>query len=248
MKLVIAEPHLLKESISIISELVTEVTLQVTPEGIELKAMDPANVAMVLFSLSKSAFVEYMVKEKINLAMNLEQLKQVLRRAKPHDAVTLELNDENKLQLTMVGDTLKKFHLALLDLEERNQKTPNLKFPLSITMPTQILNDALEDIGVVSETVTFLGESEKFDIQARSNVNAALVEIKKSSDVIILMKEGNAWKSRYSLEYLMKMIKASKLAEKVTISFSTDYPLKMDYEVSGKMQMSFILAPRIEND
>ena len=44
------------------------------------------------------------------------------------------------------------------------------------------------------------------------------------------------------------MIKASKLADKVTIQFSKDYPLKIDYKVLDKLGLTFILAPRVSND
>jgi DNA polymerase III sliding clamp (beta) subunit (PCNA family) len=59
MKLTLAEPKYLKDSISIISELVNEARLKITPDFIEIIAMDPANVAMVVFKLLSSAFVEY---------------------------------------------------------------------------------------------------------------------------------------------------------------------------------------------
>ena len=90
MKLTLAEPKYLKESIAIISELVTETQFKVTPDAITLVAMDPANVAMVIFKLLSSTFVEYDVKEQMTLAINLSNLKQVLRRAKPTDQLTLE--------------------------------------------------------------------------------------------------------------------------------------------------------------
>ena len=54
-------------------------------------------------------------------------------------------------------------------------------------------------------------------------------------------------KSKYSLEYLNKFIKASKLSEKVKIRFSDDYPLRLDFP-GEKMGIGFILAPRVESD
>jgi len=67
MKLTLAEPKYLKDSISIISDLVNEARFKVTPEAIELVAMDPANVAMVIFKLLSSAFTEYDVKEDVEI-------------------------------------------------------------------------------------------------------------------------------------------------------------------------------------
>ncbi len=54
-------------------------------------------------------------------------------------------------------------------------------------------------------------------------------------------------KSKYSLEYLMKFIKAAKISESVVIKFADDYPLKLDFP-GEKMGIGFVLAPRVEND
>jgi len=74
MKLSLAEPKYLKESITIISELVNEARFKLTSEGIELVAMDPANVAMVIFKLFSSCFTEYDVKKDTEIAINLSNL------------------------------------------------------------------------------------------------------------------------------------------------------------------------------
>ena len=54
-------------------------------------------------------------------------------------------------------------------------------------------------------------------------------------------------KSKYSLEYLMKFIKASKICEKVKLRYSDDYPLRIDFP-GEKMGIGFVLAPRVENN
>ncbi|RLE45267.1 DNA polymerase sliding clamp, partial [Candidatus Woesearchaeota archaeon] len=40
----------------------------------------------------------------------------------------------------------------------------------------------------------------------------------------------------------------SKISEDVEVRFNQDYPLKLDYKVQDKLLLSFILAPRVEND
>ena len=59
MRLTLSEPSTFKDSIAVISELVNEARFKVTKDGIELVAMDPANVAMVIFKLLSSAFAEH---------------------------------------------------------------------------------------------------------------------------------------------------------------------------------------------
>ncbi len=79
MKLVLAEPRYFKESISIISELVSEGSFKVEKNGLKLVAMDPANVAMVCFELLSSCFTQYEAGENEEIRINLHNLKQILR-------------------------------------------------------------------------------------------------------------------------------------------------------------------------
>ena len=55
-------------------------------------------------------------------------------------------------------------------------------------------------------------------------------------------------KAKYSIEYLKKMIGGSKLCDEVEIHFGKDYPLRLDYKTVDRVMLSFILAPRVEND
>src|SRR3989339_1086993 len=110
MRLTLAEPRLLRESISIISDLVNEARFKVTPNAIELVAMDPANVAMVVFKLLSSSFTEYDVKKDTEIAINLSNLKQVLRRASPKDMLTLELSEDSRLKIQLESATTRTFN------------------------------------------------------------------------------------------------------------------------------------------
>jgi proliferating cell nuclear antigen len=245
MKLVLAETKLIKEPITIISDLVTEAKFKVGKNGIEMIAMDPANVAMVVFRLLSSAFVEYTVKEETEIALNLNNLKQVLRRIKGNDNLMMELSD-NKLKIVLSGSTVRTFYLPLIDQQEKDHKEPDLKFKTTIKCPSSMLNDAIEDVEIVAESVTFQSEDKKFLVSASGDTGKATVDIKAEDDVHIETSE--KVKSKYSIEYLKKMIQGSKISGTVSIQFNKDYPLKLEYKEVDKVQMLFILAPRIEND
>ena len=71
MKLTLAEPKLFKEPIMVISELVNEVVFKIDREKLELIAMDPANVAMVVYKLLGNVFVEYDMEKEFELVVTL---------------------------------------------------------------------------------------------------------------------------------------------------------------------------------
>lgn len=247
MKLVLSEPRYLKDSISIISELVNEARFRISSDAMELIAMDPANVAMVIFKLLSSAFVEYSVKGTTELSINLDNLKKILRRASPTDTLVLE-QDKAKLKIQLKGKSTRTFSLPILEMEEKEHKVPELSFPVSVNLTTDILEQSIDDVDIVAESVSLEADPAVFVISAEGDLSHAKIEIKAGEDVQIKSTSKAKVKARYSIEYLKKIVKGGKLATNATISFNKDYPLKVDYKVIDKLLLSFILAPRVDND
>ncbi len=247
MKLTLADSKLLKDSVSIISDLVTEARFHITKTAIDLVAMDPANVAMVIFKLLSSSFTEYEVEKDVKVALNLDNLKQVLRRAGQNDILTLELAD-GRFKVVLKSNTTRTFYLPIIELEEKDQKIPNLDFPMSIKMPTSVLNEAIEDVSIVAESVQFICDKGKFTVAAEGDLSQAKIEIPADDNTTITKDGEDVLKSKYSIEYLKKMIQGSKLSDEVVVRFSNDYPMKLEYKSTDKLMLTFILAPRVDND
>mgnify|MGYP001564746994 CR=1 FL=1 len=248
MKLVLAEPRYFKDSLAIISELVGEVKIKVNKDALEIVAMDPANVAMVVFKLLSSCFTQYKVPEPEDIAINLSNLKTILRRAKPEDMLTLETADDNKLKIELKGATTRSFSVPLLEIEDKEQRVPELNFPMKVEMDSDVLSDAIEDVSVVAESVTFLGDKTQLLVKAEGDLSKALIEITPDESTVLKTTSGDKFRAKYSLEYLRKMIAAGKLSDRVSLQFNSDYPLKLEYKVVDRLILSFILAPRVDND
>ncbi len=249
MKFTLTDPRLLKESINIISEFVNEVTLKIDSDKIEVTAIDPANVAMIDFKLLSSAFAEYEIEAPTSLSVNLERFKAILKRAKPSDSISISLDEaRNRLKINLIGENKRDFTLALLNIEESEQRIPSLTFPVQIMTQTFRFDEAIEDMDVIAESVALVAEQDKFMVKSESNVHDAKVEIRQSEETTISSETDGKVISKYSIEYLKKMIKGSKLAENVVIKFGEDYPLKIEYKVMDKLLLGFILAPRVNND
>ncbi|MFT4282901.1 MAG: proliferating cell nuclear antigen (pcna) [Candidatus Woesearchaeota archaeon] len=245
MKVTLAEPKILKESIAIISELVTETRITFTKEKMEIIAMDPANVAMVIFRIPNNFFAEYDVSNELMISINLNNFKQILRRVKNSDVLSLE-SLENKLKITMKDKNTRTFYLPLIDLDDRQQKIPSLEFKSEVEIPSTALTEAIEDVDVVSESVTFATEDMKFKVSAAGDLTKADIEMPAGEEIKIKSQENH--KSKYSTEYLKKMMSGSKLSSRATIKFSNDYPLYLEYKELDKVSLAFILAPRVDND
>ncbi len=247
MKLTLTEPTLLKDSIGVISELVTEVQFKITHNAVELTAMDPANVAMVMFKLFSSAFVEYELDKDTDIAVNLDNLYKIMRTITAADTLTLEL-EEDRLKIKIEGESTRTFYLPILELGEREPNKPKLEFPVKITTKASILERAITDVNIVADAVSLIAEPQLFTLSGEGDFSRAKIDIKNDNNTQITMDGVEKVRARYSIEYLNKFVKAGKMTDKVNIMFAENWPLKLEFVVVDKLLLAFILAPRIEYD
>ena len=236
-------PRIFSDIIGIISELVNEVKIRVNKaEGMSIVAIDPANVAMVIFKLPTSAFSQLEVEDE-TLGVNLDSLKAVLKRCSFSSSLTMKTED-NLLKLEISDRVKREFNLMLIDLDRKDKPIPLLEFAAKVEISSQELAEAIEDCAIVADSCTLESEADKFSIYAKGPLNSARLSY-SSDEVRIESSLKN--KGKYSLEYLQKMIKAAKITDKATLNFSNDYPLKLDFKTS-LIELSFILAPRVESE
>jgi len=234
------KPLILARAIEIISELVTEVRIKFSEFGLSIVAIDPANVAMVGFRVPKSAFSQFESGEEV-LGINLDNLKQILKRCSPVSTLTLE-RKENLLSIQIQDKIKRNFTLSLIDIESEEKELPDLEYSSKVEIDSVDLIASVEDCAVVADACSFIIKDEKFVIEAKG-LNSARSEF--SSDEAKI--EAENCKARYSLEYMQKFMKAAKLCDKSVLYFANDHPLKMDLRTEN-IDLVFILAPRVETE
>ena len=240
MILELEDPKALSDAISIISEIVTEVRIKLLEDGMSIVAVDPANVALVIFKLPKESFKQYDKGSEV-WGINLDDLKKILKRSGVNSSVVFE-SAEGKLKITIIDKVKRTFTLSLIEVSSEDKDIPELNFSARVEMESVDLAQAIEDTTVVADSCALVKTPEVFSVEGAGNLNSAKAEF-SSSD----MEMFGTGKSKYSLEYLNKFIKAVKVSNRVVINFSDDYPLRLDFP-GEKMGIGFILAPRVEND
>ncbi|PIO00022.1 proliferating cell nuclear antigen (pcna) [archaeon CG10_big_fil_rev_8_21_14_0_10_43_11] len=247
-KAVIDNSKLFKDSINLINELVGEGIFEISTDGIKLVAMDPASVAMIVFHLLPSAFSTYTVDESKKIGLSIDKLKDVLRRVTGTERIIISLVDANLL--VEIQDTYhRKFSLPLLDLDPQDLRVPALEFNAVVELKSDVLKNGVEDAGVLSDSIILHAFPEKFVMSGRGDNSDVTIELDPTtSDALVNLDVKEESSAKYSIEYLNKMIKASKLAENLTLNFKKDYPLRLDYTSVNQLKVSFILAPRVETD
>lgn len=238
MKIKLENSLILSKAIELISELVTEVRIKIDDFGLSITAIDPANVAMVNFKIPKSAFSHFETGREI-LGVNLDSLKRILKRSS--GSIVLE-KKENVLEIQMQDRISRNFTLCLMEIEGEEKEMPNLEFSSRVELNSPDFVDSIEDCAVVDDACSFIVKEGKFILEAKG-LNSARSEF--SGDEAKINAE--SCKAKYSLEYLQKFAKASKLSNKIILNFADDHPLRIDIKTEH-LELSFLLAPRVETD
>lgn len=237
---------LLRDSIATVAELIDETELHIKEYGLQLIAADRAVVVVIDFYLARDAFNEYKYTDDARIGMNLQNLLQILKRAGEGDSLTIKLAD-GKLDLTLKGQSTRKFVLPLIDISrEETPPIDKLDFSASLVVSSDVLSSGIEDAELITDSVIFTIRKDQLTMKGESDTSFTQMDLMKDEGGLKIIDVGEPVRARYSLDYLKKIIKAKKMSPEAKISMSNDYPMKIQFEVPGKMQLGFILAPRVE--
>ena len=249
-QLKMADTKLLKDMITAISILVDEATFKIEPETIKLRAMDPSRVAMVDFEWPKTVFEEYACTEPSKMCINISEMLKLLKRAGRDEVVELSLDEKTrKLQLKITGKYTRTFTMPTLEASEEEVPTPKLTFNVKAKTTTNGLSQAIEDAQLVSDHVKIEADPEKLVLNAAGDLMGATITLQKGSDTLLDLEVKEPSKATFSLSYLSEIIKtASATSDIATLEFSTDMPIKIDFQQAKEGKLTFYLAPRIETE
>lgn len=237
---------LLKSAVETVSVLVDECKVHLDEEGLHIKAVDPANVGMVELRVPSDSFQSYSADGEV-IGLNLARFKDIIGMANQGDVVELDLDDEtHKLRIRFEG---LRYTLSLIDPDSIHQEpnVPDLDLSAEVVVAGQELKRGVKAADMVSDHMVFGVEDDGFYMKAEGDTDDVRLDLARE-DVISLEMEDDA-RSLFSLDYLDSMAKAIPGDAPVTLEVGVDYPVKMYFDINdGQGQVTYLLAPRIENE
>ncbi len=245
MEIEISDVSAFKDLMSMIGSLMADVSLDLSPEGLSIKAMDPANIAMIIFDAKDKFFDKFDVKSATKLSVSLDDLNGILRFVKPGEHINIK-DSKGRLNISILGKRSTNFVIPLISDDYTASKIPQLKFTATIELISNIIKTGVKMASTVDDAVYFTVDNNKFIISSRNSDKEFSEEfdINIDKEIFNISSEGLT-KSKYSTDYLSKFLSILDDERPVKLMFSNSYPLRMDYSF-GNALLSFILANRIE--
>ncbi len=247
-----------KHLIDAVKEVVTEVNLDCTPNGIEMQAMDNSHIALVSFSLDASkAFSYYKCEKPVNFGVNVSSLQKVLKLCNNEDILTLNKSETvDKLDLmfeSRTGSKISHFSVGLLDIDQEHLGIPDVEYKTYFSMSSMEFLKICKEFRELADTVKIASGKEgiKFSFQSDvSSGNITLVpntSMDDSSLPPINIKVVENTCASFATKYMMLFSKGSFLSQVVNISLSDAFPLAIEYKFQ-EGRLLYYMAPKMEED
>jgi proliferating cell nuclear antigen len=184
------------------------------------------------------------------MCINITELLKLIKRSGKDETLELALDDKTgKLQVKISGKYTRNFTMPTLEASEEEVPTPKITFNVKIKATTDGLSQAIEDAQLVSDHVKVEADSEKVVFNASGDLMGAIITLQKGSDALLELEAKEPQKATFSLSYLTEIIKAaSQTSDIATLEFSSDMPIKLDFQQAKEGKLTFYLAPRIETE
>jgi proliferating cell nuclear antigen len=236
----------LQATLDSVGVLVDECKIHLESDGLDIRAVDPANVGMVDLTLDAEAFESYEADGGL-IGVNLVRLQDIAGMADSDQLIHLELDEETrKLHISIDG---LEYTLALIDPDSIREEPdlPDLDLPATVVVEGRDIDRAVTAADMVSDHIELGVEEsdEAFYVKAEGDTDDVHLEL--DAEDLISLAAGPAT-SLFSLDYLKDMDRAIPADAEVTAELGEEFPVKFHFDVAaGHGQVTFMLAPRIQN-
>src|SRR5512137_463644 len=164
-----ARADVLKEVVNVVSTLVDEAKFTVNADGLTIRAVDPAHIAMVVLTLSKDAFEEFKADES-EIGLDIDKLSQFLKLAHSNEVVDLKHDEEKRRLNIVIGDITRR--MSLIDTTGMSDpKVPNLNLPAKVTVKVDDLVQGIRASETVSDHIALTVTPEDFEMTCEGDMD-----------------------------------------------------------------------------
>lgn len=237
--------EILREVVDVVATLVDEAKVNLGKDGLSVKAVDPAHVAMVDLTLDRSAFEAYKA-DDVELGLDMDKMKEVLKLSRVGEVLAMEHEEDKNRLVVHVGNITRR--MSLVDTAGMSDpKVPNLNLPAKIKVRTEELRQGIRASESVSDHIALVATPDGFELVSEGDTDSVNLKLPKDMLDELVCKE--KVRSLFPLDYFANMVKAIGTAPTVTMYMGSDYPVRMEFDIAGgKGQVKYLLAPRIESE
>lgn len=251
MKLETSNPAFIRDLFHIVGALVEEACFTFYPDKITLVTMDPSHTALLDIEVPAENFEIYDCPEARTLCFNVvEACNTVFRsNAKNLDAtLTIELEEEKGRLLFLYRDNLPRYkRIPLIEVQDEEIPEPRIFYKATARIVTEAFRSILKDFCRYQYFSVKVSE-DRISFGSSDEIAAEDTPLNKGNDALLDLKYSDTEPHQLAnlpVSYVSSFLnQVYKVSEVLSISISTDMPIKIEAEI-WRGHIWFFAAPAI---
>lgn len=265
LEAVLGKAETLARVIESVKELVTDVDVQCSQDGLTMTSMDASHVALVDLRLGPEMFDLLRVDRSTVMGVNLPALLKTINCCRSGDPSLTLRSEDNSQQLGLLFEskdqkTLSHFNLKLFDFDVESISIPAQRHGAVVHMPSSELKRTIKELNAIGDTVeiSVLKDGLRFSADGSMASGTVMYPWSASEDPEKNVHADAGFKPltlRLSLRYLMHFIDGAQLSSTVTLKMTEEVPFVVEYAIPSPAdatvaggRLSYYLAPKQEED
>ena len=239
-------------------KLMTEnINIMFEEDRLYVQSMDSARISIFEIIIPCTWFDEYTRTNDCNITIGINStiLYKILNARDKAQTVKINYDQgtDDKLAIHFTGEDTasfdKHFEVPLVDVEMDLMGIPTIDYQAEMSLPSPYFASIINQLKMFGDTMEIQCSEEKIMLYSTSIESGKMcVEMKIDDLTSFSINEGDELKLSFSLAYLHNICMYNKLSKDIEIKVSTNYPLRIDYDIGDGAKIVYFLAPKLEDN
>tara|TARA_B110000238_G_C16112957_1_gene433543 strand:+ start:333 stop:1154 length:822 start_codon:yes stop_codon:yes gene_type:complete len=234
-----------------ISSIVTQINLDMTCDGIRIKAMDSSHISLINGIIPINLFETYNCDKNYVVGIDLAVLIQILNHLKQDDELIMIFGKDGKIkdyiEIIYLSERYEKFYeFKLLNIDNDDYDVFDFEDTTKLTINSKYFNTIIKDFVDIGDNlrVKILKDKSKISLKTdgeMSNLKMILsndeIETENLKDICL----------EFNLKHIQIFSRGYNLSSDILLEVDNDMPIKMSFRISDGF-LDYYLAPQIKDD
>ena len=238
-----------------IKNMTENINIMFKAEGMYIQAMDNARVSIFEINIPAAWFDEYTNPSPTTIGISSILLFKILNSRDKSQSIQIKFDtedDQDRLEISMcsLGENSsifdKHFEVPLIDMETEMMDIPAIEYQAEMSLPSAHFASIVSQLRLFGDTMDIHCSEDKIMLSSTSSDSGKMrVDVGIDELTAFAINEGETLNLAFSLNYIHNMCLYNKLSRDIDIKISTDYPMKIGYQLIDGATVTFFLAPKM---
>ncbi len=224
-----------------LGNLVDESLMNFSTVGLNVKALDPAQIALINIEIPSDTFITYQSLKELSVGVNLANLLKTLPKPKKEDKLIFKANEEF-YEFLFEGMTTKRYKFRSIEVSASQVPEIDLDFKVKALSIAKAFREAVKDLKG-AEVLTFEAQDDQY-LYLKAPELGAEAKLSKTGGSLLEMEVKESSRNNYDEDYINKVLNLATISDTIEIRFGTGIPLNLSFTFVEGGSVKYLLAPK----